>query len=90
MGEQDNTIRILSKVMGQNHNDQQMHDIHNSLFGSLLGSSGKGESPDLGSLLSQITEFINQQNQQIQTLITAIMKNVQQVTSQIRSSTRED
>jgi hypothetical protein len=83
MGEQDNTIRILTKVMGQNHNVQQMHDIHNLLFGSLLGSSSTDrESLDLDRLLTQLTEFINQQNQQIQTLITASMKNVQQVTSQ--------
>jgi hypothetical protein len=83
MGEQDNTIRILSKVMGQNHNVQQMHDIHNLLFGSLLGSSSTDiESLDLDRLLTQLTEFINQQNQQIQTLITASMNNVQQVTSQ--------
>lgn len=78
MGEQDNTIRILTKVMGQNHNVQQMHDIHNLLFGSLLGSSSTDrESLDLDRLLTQLTEFINQQNQQIQTLITASMKNVQ-------------
>jgi hypothetical protein len=87
MGEQDNTIRILSKAIGQNYNEQQMHDMHNSLFGGLLGGSGTGrESMDLSSLLTQITAFINQQNQQIQTLIAAIMQNVQQVISQIPSS----
>ena len=42
MGEQDNTIRILSKAIGQNYNEQQMHDMHNSLFGGLLGGSGTG------------------------------------------------
>jgi hypothetical protein len=89
MGEQDNTIRILSKTIGQNYDEQQMHEMHNSLFGGLLGgsSSDTGEgSMDLGSLLTQITTFINQQNQQIQTLIAAITKNVQQVSSQIQSS----
>jgi hypothetical protein len=48
----------------------------------LGGSDTDGEGMDLSSLLTQITTFINQQNQQIQTLIAAIMKNVQQVTSQ--------
>jgi hypothetical protein len=88
MGEQDNTIRILSKTIGQNYNEQQMHDMHNSLFGGLLGGSGTGkEGMDLSGLLTQITRFINQQNQQIQTLITEITQNVQQVTSQIQSPT---
>jgi hypothetical protein len=94
MGEQDNTIRILSKTLGQNYDEQQMHEMHNSLFGGLLGGGsssgaaggGGGGSMDLGSLLTQITTFINQQNQQIQTLIAAITQNVQQVTSQIQSS----
>lgn len=50
MGEQDNTIRILSKTIGQNYNEQQMHDMHNSLFGGLLGGSGTGgESMDPSS-----------------------------------------
>ena len=87
MGEQDNTIRILSKTIGQTYNEQQMHDMHNSLFGGLLGGSGSGrEGIDLGGLLSQITTFINQQNQQIQTLIAAIVQDVQRVTSQDRQT----
>ena len=40
LGEQDNTIRILSKAIGRNYNERQMHDMHNSLFGGLLGGSG--------------------------------------------------
>jgi hypothetical protein len=65
-----------------------MHDMHNSLFGGLLGGSGTGrEGIDLSSLLTQITTFINQQNQQIQTLIAAIMQDVQRVTTQVQSST---
>jgi hypothetical protein len=83
MGEQDNTIRILSKVLGRNYDEQQMHDMHNSLFGGLLGSGTGREGLDLSGLLTQLTKFINQQNQQIQTLITAINQDVQQVTSQI-------
>jgi flagellar biogenesis protein FliO len=50
LGEQDNTIRILSKAIGQDYDEQQMHDMHNSLFGGLLGGSGTGgESMDLSS-----------------------------------------
>jgi hypothetical protein len=93
MGEQDNTIRKLSKTIGQNYDEQQMHEMHNSLFGGLLGGGssssaggGEGGSIDLGSLLTQITTFINQQNQQIQTLIAAITQNVHQLSSQIQSS----
>ena len=86
MGEQDNTIRILSKAIGRNYDEQQMHYMHNSLFGGLLGGSGTDrEGMDLRSLLTQITTFINQQNQQIQTLIAAIVQNVQHVTSQMQS-----
>jgi len=64
-----------------------MHDMHNSLFGGLLSSSGTGrEGLDLRGLLTQITAFINQQNQQIQTLIAAIVQDIQRVTSQVQSS----
>jgi hypothetical protein len=87
LGEQDNTIRILSKATGRNYDEQQMHDMHNSLFGGLLSGSGTGrEGLDLRDLLTQITAFINQQNQQIQTLIAAIVQDIQHVTSQVRSS----
>jgi hypothetical protein len=87
MGEQDNTIRVLSKALGQNHNDQQLHEMHNSLFGGLVVGSGSGkEGMDLGSILTQITTFINQQNQQIQTLIAKITQDIQQLTSKVKSS----
>ena len=87
MGEQDNTIRVLSKALGQNHNDQQLHDMHNSLFGGLVGGSGAGkEGMNLGPLLTQITTFINQQNQQIQTLIAKITQDIQQLTSKEQQS----
>jgi hypothetical protein len=82
MGEQDNTIRVLSKALGQNYSDQQMHEMHNSLFGGLVGGSGK-DSMDLGSILTQITIFINQQNQQIQTLIAAITQDIQKLTGKV-------
>jgi len=87
MGEQDNTIRVLSKALGQNHNDQQLHDMHNSLFGGLVSGSGAGkEGLNLGPLLTQITTFINQQNQQIQTLIAKITQDIQQLTSKEQQS----
>ena len=87
MGEQDNTIRVLSKALGQNHNDQQLHEMHNSLFGGLVVGSGAGkEGMDLGAILTQITTFINQQNQQIQTLIAKITQDIQQLTSKEQQS----
>ena len=87
MGEQDNTIRVLSKALGQNHNDQELHDMHNSLFGGLVSGSGAGkEGMNLGPLLTQITTFINQQNQQIQTLIAKITQDIQQLTSKEQQS----
>ena len=85
MGEQDNTIRTLSKLLGHNHNDRQMHDVHNSLFGGTSGGFISGsEDMELDGLLTQITTFINQQNQQIQTLIAAIKQNVSQDTRNIQ------
>ena len=33
MSEQDNTIRVLSKILGLDYNEQHLHDMHNSLFG---------------------------------------------------------
>ena len=87
MGEQDNTIRTLSKILGHNHNDRQMHDMHNSLFGGLSGGFVTGsEDMDLDGLLTQITAFINQQNQQIQTLIAASMKDEPKFANPIQSS----
>ena len=72
LGEQDNTIRILSKILGHNHNDRQMHDMHNSLFEGISGGFVAGsEDMDYGNLLSMVTAFVNQQNKQIQKLIVA-------------------
>jgi hypothetical protein len=72
MGEQDNTIRTLSKILGYDHNDRQMHDMHNSLFEGISGGFVTGsEDMDLGSLLTGVTAFVNQQNQQIKTLVVA-------------------
>ena len=72
LGEQDNTIRILSKILGHDHNDRQMHDMHNSLFEGISGGFVAGsEDMDYGDLLSRVTAFVNQQNKQIQKLIVA-------------------
>jgi hypothetical protein len=72
LGEQDNTIRILSKILGHDHNDRQMHDMHNSLFEGISGGFVAGsEDMDYGGLLTGVTAFVNQQNRQIQKLIVA-------------------
>ena len=86
MGEQNNTIRELSRVLGRNYNEQHLHDMHNSLFGGLIGGSGTGrEGMHVGNLLTQLTTFIHQQHQQIQTLIDEIRKNVNQINDQMQS-----
>ena len=33
LSEQDSTIRVLSKILGRDYNEQHLHDMHNSLFG---------------------------------------------------------
>ena len=72
LGEQDNTIRILSKILGHDHNDRQIHDMHNSLFEGISGGFVAGsEDMDYGDLLTDVTAFVNQQNKQIQKLIVA-------------------
>ena len=87
MSDQDNTIRTLSRILGQDHNDQNLHDMHNSIFGGLIGDSGSGrEGMDLGNISSKLTTFIYQQNQLIQTLIDEIKKNFEEINSQIKSS----
>jgi hypothetical protein len=86
MGEQDNTIRELSRILGRDYNEQHLHDMHNSLFGGLIGGSGtRREGMDVGNLLTQLTAFIHQQHQQIQALIDEIRKNVKQINDQMQS-----
>lgn len=47
--------------------------LHNTLFGDIASGSTSGrEGMHLGNLLTQLTTFIHQQNQQIQTLIDEI------------------
>ena len=87
MSEQDNTIRVLSRILGRDYNEQHLHDMHNSLFGDLAvgGRSIGREGMHTGNLLNQITTFIHQQNQQIQALIEEIRKNVNQINDQMQS-----
>jgi hypothetical protein len=86
--EQDNTIRVLSRILGRDYNEQHLHDMHNSLFGdpSIGGHSIGREGMHIGNLLNQLTTFIHQQNQQIQALIEEIRKNVKQINDQMQSS----
>jgi hypothetical protein len=88
MSEQDNTIRVLSKILGRDYNEQHLHDMHNSLFGDpSLGSHGIGrEGMHVGNLLNQLTTFIHEQNQQIRSLIDEIRKNVKQINDEMQSS----
>ena len=87
MSDQDNTIRTLSRILGRDHNDQNLHDMHNSIFGGLIGDSGRGkEGMDLSNISSKLTTFIYQQNQQIKTLIDEVKKNFEEINSQIKSS----
>lgn len=87
MSDQDNTIRTLSRILGLDHNDQHLHDMHNEIFGGMLGQSGRGrEGMDLGSISSKLTTFIHEQSQQIQTLINEIRKKFDEINSQIQSS----
>lgn len=81
LSEQDNTIRVLSKILGRDYNEQHLHDMHNSLFGDpTLGTHSIGkEGMHLGNLLNQLTTLIHQQNQQIQVLIEEIRKSVKQI-----------
>jgi hypothetical protein len=85
MGEQDNTIRELSRILGRDYNEQHLHNMHNSLFGNIASGSSSGrEGMHLGNLLTQLTTFIHQQNQQIQALIDEIRKYVKQLNDQIQ------
>ena len=86
LSEQDNTIRVLSKILGRDYNEQHLHDMHNSLFGDpTLGTHSIGkEGMHLGHLLNQLTILIHQQNQQIQVLIEEIRKSVKQINDQLQ------
>lgn len=88
MSEQDNTIRILSRILGREYNEQHLHAIHNSLFGNLdyTGESDNRDGMNLAGLLTRLTTFIHEQNRQIQLLIDEVTKNVNQVTKQLEQT----
>jgi hypothetical protein len=88
MSEQDNTIRVLSRLLGRDHNEQHLHEMHNSLFGDpTLGAYSIGrKGMDMANLLNELTTFIHEQNQQIQALIDEIRKNVKQINDQMQST----
>ena len=81
MGVQDNTIRTLSKIAGQSYNNRQMHEMHNSLFGGPTGDYGT----DISDLLTNVNNFIKQQNQQIQKLYYSCMHRGPRFTYQMQS-----
>jgi len=86
MSEQDNTIRVLSRILGRDYNEQHLHDMHNSLFGDIASGPSSGrEGMYLGNVLTQITTFIQEQNQQVQALIDEIRKTIKQINDQTHS-----
>ncbi|HXX96185.1 MAG TPA: hypothetical protein VEL11_03600 [Candidatus Bathyarchaeia archaeon] len=86
MSEQDNTIRVLSRILGRDYNEQHLHDTHNSLFGNIASDPISGrEGIHLGDVLNQLTTFVHEQNQQIQALIDEIRKTVKQINDQMKA-----
>jgi hypothetical protein len=84
MGEQDNTIRVLSRILWQEYNEQHLHEMHNTLFGDLTSGHSSGrEGMQIGNFLNQPTTFIHEQNQQIQALIDEIRENVKQINDKL-------
>jgi hypothetical protein len=80
MSEQDNTIRVLSRLLGRDYNEQHLHDMHNSLFGSLAeGPKSSIEGMHVVNILNQLTTFIHEQNQQIQVLIDKIRNSIKHI-----------
>ena len=77
MGQQENTIGILYNIMGQNYSDKQLHDMHNAIFGGLVGAGSGTDSKgmDLDGILDKLTACIHQQNQQIKELLEKISQN---------------
>jgi len=74
----------LSKILGYDYNDRQIHNIHNSLFGGIsrgfvTGSEEEEEDISYCGLLTQITAYIHLQNQQIPKLVASNMKNEQKI-----------
>jgi hypothetical protein len=76
MSEQDNTIRTLSRLLGRDYNEEHLHEMHNSLFGSIADVRSGKEGMPVGDKLAQLTNFVHQQNQQIQSIIEEIRKTI--------------
>jgi hypothetical protein len=76
MSEQDNTIRTLSRLLGRDYNEEHLHEMHNSLFGNIADVRSGREGMPVGVILTQLTNFVHQQNQQIQGLIEEIRKTI--------------
>jgi hypothetical protein len=86
MSEQDNTIRVLSRILGRDYNEQHLHDMHNSLFGDIASGPSSGrEGMHVGEVLNQLITFVHEQNQQIQALIDEIRKTVKQINDQMQT-----
>ena len=86
MSEQDNTIRVLSRILGRDYNEQHLHDMHNSLFGNIASGPSSGrEGMQLDNALTELTTFIYRQNQQIQALIDEIRKTVKQINDHMQA-----
>ena len=52
--------RVLSRILGQDYNEQHLHDMHNSLFGDIASGPSSGrEGTHLRNLLTQVTTFNN-------------------------------
>jgi len=80
MGQQENTIRILYNITGQNYSDKQLHDMHNKIFGGLEGgdiSKKDAKDIDFKDIIDKLTTCIHQQNQQIKELSDKIRQKVQ-------------
>lgn len=87
MGEQHNTIRELSRILGRDYNEQYLHDMHNTIFGEIANGPRTGrEGIHKGDILNQLTAFIHEQNQQIQGLIDEIRRDVKQINDKVQSS----
>jgi len=79
MGQQENTIRILYNIMGQNYSDKQLHDMHNTVFGGLEGDISEKDVKgiDFEDIIGKLTACIHQQNQQIKELSDKIRQKLQ-------------
>ena len=84
MGQQDNTIRILYNIMGQNYSDKQLHDMHNTIFGGLEGDISEKDVKgiDFKDIIDKLTTCIHQQNEQIKELSDKIRNKVQHINNE--------